>query len=361
MPGIVSYQFLGPDGSVLSSQNADTLVMPASNMKVVSGFSAYKLLGRNHDFETRFSIIGSKLIVSGDPTFLLSGPELQKIGNEIKAKSSIIKEIVLNTSCMDSSPYGSGWMIEDRKYTYQSKIAPFTVNEGSIPSGEVNVGKLIDPHSESLVPVQNQHMFFAQALWDAIEIPGKLRYVVGNETGGELLFKYTKPLTEVMRHIEEVSCNFSIEVLTKLISNKRDGRRGTWKRGIQEIYGVLKGMGLDTGEIKIVDGSGLSRLNLLSTNFLSNLVYRISKSNEKEFLKLLPSSGMGTLKSRLKTVEELGINAKTGSIAYCSSLTGFVEKLGVSFSIVINHSPEPDKNLPGKVDEILLRELQKLR
>ncbi len=360
MPGIVSYQFLDKNGNVLCSQNPQTLIMPASNMKLVSGFSAYRLLGSDYVFKTTFSVKGDKLIVSGDPTFLLDGPKLLEIGNTISESNCEIREIILDTSSLDFLPYGSGWMIEDRKYTYQARIAPFSVNEGSVHAGDHELEKLIDPHMESLKPVQNQLRHFSQSLWKAIGLSGKAKYSIGSETGGKLLFTYSVSIKDVIKHIEEVSCNFSIEVLTKLISFKMDGKKGTWKRSIKCIYKAMKEMNLDTSEIRIQDGSGLSRLNLLTTDFLSNLVLQIAKSDEKEFLKLLPSPGSGTLKERLPELKESGMHAKTGSIAYCSSLTGYIEKLGVSFSIAINHSPEPDNLLPKMVDEILLGEIRAL-
>lgn len=353
MPGIISYQFLDRDGNVLSSNNSNTLLMPASNMKIVSGFSAYRILGRNYVFKTDFSVAGEKLIVSGDPTFLLNGPRLLELAKAIGEKASGVKEIILDTSCMDSKPYGDSWFIGDRKYTYQSKISPFSVNEGSFAGRETDLDQLTDPHAEKLKPVGNQLKFFAESLWKALGFSGKPVYRTGKRIQGKQVFSYEVPLVDLIRHIETVSCNFSIEVLTKLISHKVDGRRGTWNRSLKMIYGVLKQLGFNTAELRIKDGSGLSRLNLLTTGFLSTLVHRIQISGDRDFLKLLPAPGEGSLKTRLGNFKERGLHAKTGSIEYCASLTGFIERDQVSFSIIINHSEIPDELLPAKIDEIL--------
>ncbi len=360
MPGITSFQFMDNDGRVLESQNSDILVMPASNMKVVSGYAAYRLLGKDHVFRTVFSVSGKSLFVSGDPTFLLDGPKLIEIGEEIRSTGNGIDEIVLDTSCMDKVPYGPGWMIDDRKYTYQAKIAPFSVNEGSSPGHETSLSSLTDPHGEKMKPVGNQLRFFAEALWKSIGLNGKADYRIGRAGGGDVLYTYSVVLADLLKHIESVSCNFSIEVLTKLLPYKTDGVRGTWRRGVKKVYGVMSELGLDTGEIKILDGSGLSRLNLLTTDFLSSLIHKISVSGDRDFLKLLPSSGMGTLSSRFADLGQYGINAKTGSIEYCSSLTGYSHKTGTSFSIVINHFTESSGPLPEKVDNILRAELAKI-
>lgn len=360
MPGIVSYQFLNSNGEIISNQNPDMLLMPASNMKIVSGYGAYSILGRDYLFNTDFSIKGNTLQVSGDPTFLLSGPKLQEICNRIRERNPHIERLVLDTSCIDSKPYGSSWMIGDRKYTYQSKISPFSVNEGSIPPDLSDLEGLNDPHGEKMKPAQNQVKFFSQVLWKGLGLDGEAKYSTGKIEETTPVFTYSTRLEEVLTHIESVSCNFSIEVLTKLLSHKLDGKTGTWKRSIKAIYGVMKNLGLNIDEIKIEDGSGLSRLNLLSTGFLSNLIYRISRSDDSEFIKLLPQTGIGTLQKRLHDLDELSIHAKTGSIEYCSSLSGYVDKLGISFSVIINHFTEKDENLPNVVDEIIRENLPQL-
>lgn len=360
MPGITSFQFIDRDGKVIASQEPDLLVMPASNMKIVSGYAAYRLLGKDHVFRTHFSVKGNSLLVSGDPTFLLDGPKMMEIGSQISAVFPKIDEIVLDTSAMDSSPYGQGWMIEDRMYTYQARIAPFAVNEGSTTGRHPALNELVDPHSEKMKPVGNQEKFFAEALWKSLGLKGEVQYRHGRETGGKTVFTYSVTLAELLRHIESVSCNFSIEVLTKLLPNKLDGVKGTWKGGIKAIYGVFKDLGMEADELKIMDGSGLSRLNLLTTGFLSRLVHTISRSEDSGFLELLPSSGIGTLSSRFPDLAEYRINAKTGSIEYCSSLTGHSRTTGTSFSIVINHSTEDSGALPGRIDEILREEIKKV-
>lgn len=360
MPGITSFQFIDSNGRVIGSQDPDLLVMPASNMKVVSGYAAYRLLGRDHVFMTHFSLKGNALCVHGDPTFLLDGPKLLEIGRAISAGNPKIEEIVLDNSLMDQTPYGPGWTIDDRKYTYQSKIAPFSVNEGSTTGHNPPLDRLSDPHGEKLKPVRNQARFFAESLWKALGLNSEVHYRLGKDSGGKVVHTYSVTLIDLLKHTESVSCNFSIEVLTKLLPYKTQGVKGTWKRGINAITRVLKGLGLDLDELKFMDGSGLSRLNLLTTEFLSRLVYKISQSEDRDFLKLLPSSGTGTLSKRFPDLADYGINAKTGSIKYCSSLTGFSRKTGISFSIVINNYTDGPGSLPEKVDHILRTELKKI-
>ena len=73
MKGIFAYTFLDRYGNTIVSQNGQLPLMPASNMKIVTGYAAYRTLGKDFKFKTSFTDEGSKLSVSGDPTPLLDG------------------------------------------------------------------------------------------------------------------------------------------------------------------------------------------------------------------------------------------------------------------------------------------------
>jgi len=92
---------------------------------------------------------------------------------------------------------------------------------------------------------------------------------------------------------------------------------------------------------------------LLSTNLLGSLINKIERGSHSMFLDLLPEPGTGTLKNRLLEFKDLGIHAKTGSVSYCSSLTGYIRKYNVSFSIIINNSIDKPEELSNSVDNIL--------
>ena len=351
MKGIFAYTFLDRHGKTIASQNGQMALMPASNMKIVTGYAAYRTLGKDFKFRTSFSIEGGTVNVKGDPTPLLSGPELQGIVGSIAPKGMPAEKVNLMSEAIDSRPYVPSWEIEDRKYTYQAKITPFSINEGSIPRGsvEVDFSKLVNPHGPEHKPSRNPIKLFEQAISLASRVGGQID--VPNSGTGRV--EHIENLTEVISHMETVSCNFTAELLQKYIGHKETGKKGSWSNGPKAVIGFLKKLGLDTEGIAIVDGSGLSRMNLLKTDFLAGLIHNISQSGDREFLNLLPSPGKGTLSKRLENLSHLGIHAKTGSIGYCASLTGYMEKPGVSFSIIINHSTEPGKDLPVRIDSFL--------
>ncbi len=350
MKGIFANTFLDSKGNTIASQNGQLPLMPASNMKIVTGYAAYSLLGKDFRFETTFTAEEGNLSVSGDPTPLLDGPTLKDIIGQLSGNLGKFPEITFGKSPIDSVAYVPTWELEDRKYTYQSKISPFSVNEGSVPkgTGPLDISKLVNPHGSEHRPARNPGRLFDSALKAAAMDISRME-----KAGVQDQVLHSESLVDVISHMESVSCNFSAEILQKYIGHQSTGKKGSWKNGTKAILNFLNQLGLDTDGIAISDGSGLSRLNLLKTDLLASLIHTIRVNGDGEFLKLLPTPGKGTLQKRLAGLSHLGIYAKTGSIGYCASLTGFMEKPQVSFSMIVNHSTEPGEVLPRQIDAFL--------
>lgn len=351
MKGIFAYTFLDRYGKVLASENGQMPLMPASNMKIVTGYTAYRTLGRDFSFKTSLIREGSEISVSGDPTPLLSGPELQRIIPQITGNAARISEVTFHSEAIDSRAYVPSWELEDRKYTYQSRISPFSVNEGSEPRGNapLQVSRLVDPHGQEHKPTRNPMKLLETAIMQS-SLNGAGQ---PSPDGVQDRIEHRETLTDVISHMETVSCNFTAELLQKYMGYRKTGRKGGWRNGTRAVSEFLRKLGLDTDGIAIADGSGLSRMNLLKTDLLAGLIHEIRENGDSDFLQLLPTSGKGTLSNRLDNLAHLGIHAKTGSIGYCASLTGYMEKPGVSFSVIINHSTEPGKMLPEHIDSFI--------
>nr|HMS42994.1 D-alanyl-D-alanine carboxypeptidase [Pyrinomonadaceae bacterium] len=95
-----------------------------------------------------------------------------------------------------------------------------------------------------------------------------------------------------------------------------------------------------TNEIKIHDGSGLSRLDFLTPEALGRALVFASQSKFAEvFRNSLPVAGTdGTLRGRLGNVSGK-IAAKTGSITYVNALAGYAnnQKETIAFVILCNN------------------------
>ncbi len=166
----------------------------------------------------------------------------------------------------------------------------------------------------------------------------------------ELAYVTSQPLSEIVRITNKESNNLFAELILRTIGRERgamleepepQGRElGDDESGaaIERLWLTRKGIPVQG--LAIHDGSGLSRLNLVTPNSSVHLLLAMSKTGSSEtFKQSLPIAGKdGTLTERLKRVGERVI-AKTGSLSYDNTLSGYLttsEGRVYAFSILCN-------------------------
>jgi D-alanyl-D-alanine carboxypeptidase/D-alanyl-D-alanine-endopeptidase (penicillin-binding protein 4) len=166
----------------------------------------------------------------------------------------------------------------------------------------------------------------------------------------ELAFVNSKSLGEIIKATNKYSINLYAELLLRTVGRERSpmlpgdsevGReRGDDERGIDLIRLWLSKQGVKISNLAIHDGSGLSRLDLVTPRATAQLLEAIRKTNsEKIFTDSLPIAGTdGTLGGRLKSTEGRLV-AKTGSLTYDNSLSGYftaADGQTYAFSVISN-------------------------
>lgn len=166
----------------------------------------------------------------------------------------------------------------------------------------------------------------------------------------ELAEVTSEPLSEIAKKTNKESNNLYAELILRTLGREREemlgppeqiGReRGDDEKGLAIIRLWLNRAGIPTDRIALHDGSGLSRLNLVTPESTLGLLLSLSKTaSGQTFRQSLPISGLdGTLGGRLKTLGER-VSAKTGSLTYTHSLSGYlttVEGEQLAFSILCN-------------------------
>ncbi|WP_246589697.1 D-alanyl-D-alanine carboxypeptidase/D-alanyl-D-alanine endopeptidase [Desertibacillus haloalkaliphilus] len=166
--------------------------------------------------------------------------------------------------------------------------------------------------------------------------------------GTDVLYSHvSKPLAEQLVPFLKHSFNGYGEMFIKEIGRISKGE-GSWDAGIDVVEEVLIRFGVDPKTVVIRDGSGISHVNLIPANELTNLLYAIQdQSWYPTFLNALPVAGAsdkeigGTLSKRMNDLASQGnVRAKTGTISTVSSLSGYVTtKSGdeLIFSIILNN------------------------
>jgi D-alanyl-D-alanine carboxypeptidase/D-alanyl-D-alanine-endopeptidase (penicillin-binding protein 4) len=117
---------------------------------------------------------------------------------------------------------------------------------------------------------------------------------------------------------------------------------GTTAAGVGIATGLLAQAGVPLAGVRLVDGSGLSLLDRLTTNALASLLTVMWQDTEirLELLSSLPVAGRtGTLEDRMRRGPATGVvRAKTGTTSNASALSGFVAAHYV-FSVMQNGYP----------------------
>ena len=154
------------------------------------------------------------------------------------------------------------------------------------------------------------------------------------------------PMSRMIRTVNKSSQNFYAEQLLKTIG-KEYNHEGSASAGVKSVKSLLSGIGIDANGIKIVDGSGLSRMNIVTTRQVATLLrYMRGHKYFDSYYESLPIAGVdGTIRHRMiGTNAQRNLRAKTGYVSYVRALSGYVtttEGEDIIFSFIVNHYDVP--------------------
>lgn len=137
------------------------------------------------------------------------------------------------------------------------------------------------------------------------------------------------------------SDNLYAETILNTVGLKERGI-GSTKAGTEAVDSILYSkLRLNTSNLTMYDGSGLSHLDRVTPQFMVNFLTKSFNSKiGKSFYNYLPSSGMnGTIAYRMGGKLLGKVHAKTGTLAGVSTLSGYVltaKNHRISFSIMLN-------------------------
>ncbi|GGL59407.1 D-alanyl-D-alanine carboxypeptidase DacC [Pseudomonas brenneri] len=198
-------------------------------------------------------------------------------------------------------------------------------------------------------PTQLVANLFERALAEqGITVQG--RRVIGGvspEVATVLAVHESAPLQELIRPLLKLSNNSMAEALLKAMGRKQ-ANAGTAAAGVVAVADFLRRQGMDPATLNQVDGSGLSRRNLVSAQNFTDLLLAMGKQPWfNAWYDALPIAGNpdrlngGSLRYRLRgTAAQDNLQAKTGSMGGVSSLTGYITDAGgrrLVFSMLTNN------------------------
>lgn len=337
------------NGQVLFERRPTTPARTASVMKVVTSLVALDALGPDYRVTTRVYVDpkdSSKiyLVGAGDVTlsrmpgnitsYYAGGPKLDTLTKQIKAwaksTSATISQIVVDSSLFgEKEDWHPTWDKRGISQGYQAPVSALQIDAGRLTSSR-NKNLFIGQRTSS--PVNQAGVLFLSSLktaglaQSAKTSKGKLP-----EGAIEIASVQSQPISRWIENTLRVSDNALAEALGRL-SSLALGFDGSMESLTDAYAKVLEARGISTKGMKIIDGSGLSRLNLVAPAVVNQVLAQAYKDPVKHAAMLagMPVSGKsGSLRYRFVSGEQrpalFNIEAKTGWIRTGYSLAGKIK------------------------------------
>jgi D-alanyl-D-alanine carboxypeptidase/D-alanyl-D-alanine-endopeptidase (penicillin-binding protein 4) len=175
------------------------------------------------------------------------------------------------------------------------------------------------------------------------------------------------PLSRIAALINKPSQNLYADLLLKTLGAELPGEDeefepGSAEAGAAAATTTFVRAGIDTSRVRLADGSGLSRLNLVTPEMTTSLLRYMwdheDRRTREAFYNSLPTAGLhGTLRHRFGGGPARGVmRGKTGSLSFASSLSGYLrtgDGRSLAFSIMSNHYTSRTSRVRAAQDAIV--------
>jgi D-alanyl-D-alanine carboxypeptidase/D-alanyl-D-alanine-endopeptidase (penicillin-binding protein 4) len=328
----------------------------------------------------------------GDPTALAEDYRALARGLAAAGVSTVRGDLVADDGYFDDVPYGAAWSWDDEPYYYSAVTSALTVapdtdyDSGTVivattpsavgdapevslqpatgvlevvnrattgPAGSADTLTVEREHATDRVVVSGSVPAGGATIRDWVTVPdptayaadvlrralaaegvtvkGRVREGSAPEDAEVLASDSSMTLRELLVPFMKLSNNMHAEALVKAMGRERSGDGG-WRAGTAIVREYAARQGVDVGSLRLSDGSGLSRFDLLSARDLTDLLVGVRDEPWFEaWYDALPVAGVperlvgGTLRSRMRNTPAAGnLHAKTGSMTSVSALAGYV-------------------------------------
>lgn len=401
-------------GKKVIEQNENVPMQPASIQKITTILPSVNTLSEDYEFKTQLYKSGANslyLKLGADP-FLTKRDLNDMIKSLRNYKISAVKTFNIDDSVLDSNEWGEGWQWDDDLNPLIPKFGAynldnnlFTVNilpsapgapadistevfyptafinnvttggkndvklsrKNYISPDVINADGTVTSDMAIQIPVNYPRRYFILRLedslrkqkvsyygnFDRLKLPAKNIYLIS---------EIKHPLGSAEDSILKNSNNMVAETVFKLAGGKFSGSldsnsMGTTESAIQMFDDYYKKLGICTEDIKIVDGSGVSKNNLLTADFITEVLLKSALDDKFNLKSHMASPGEGTLTDRMLYFKD-NLKAKTGTLTNISSIAGYLTaKSGKTYAFCIMINDPKSKSADKKAfEEYLLRE-----
>lgn len=371
-------------GRVVFEKNSHQRFIPASTIKLLTGYAALVVL-QDSTQTLRYLSSGDTLKIwgSGDPSWNykeFAQPDFQKIiGNHKVVQFSDANQVSPN--------YGYGWQWDDYFFDYAAERSSLPIYGNLVKVEKIGDSLRLFPDyfqaqlqsstkdfKELTRDFHSNTFYYNPASYRGRENyipflvqPELLVQLASRETGFPWIYKAeplpaahqlwrASALLPILKEMMLMSDNFLAEQLLFMVSDKLFQTLDTDRALDYLIKTELADL---PDSPRWVDGSGLSRHNLLTPRALVGVFEKLNSLLPREqLLELLATGGKtGTLKNTFQAAQPY-IFAKTGSMSHSYNLAGLVQtKSGktYAFAFMNTNFPSSVSTVRKEVEKVMLQ------
>jgi D-alanyl-D-alanine carboxypeptidase/D-alanyl-D-alanine-endopeptidase (penicillin-binding protein 4) len=332
-------------------KNSHMNFIPASTTKLFTFYAS--LMVMNDQTNTfRYITNGNEITIwgSGDPSWKYNILPQPKVEEFLKPYSKVL----YSDQNWNDNPFGYGWQWDDYYYAYSAERSPFPIygnivtfkNINRLPQSNISNFKIEpkdiagnlstvrrDFHSNTfyynpktytnpgpILPFVTSPDLTVTLLRDILQKPVEL--VKTKLPPNSRIFHGGK-IRPLLKEMLQESDNFIAEQILLMVSDQILGELNS-EKAIEKVLNTY----LDDlpDKPQWVDGSGLSRHNLVTPRSMIRLIEKIDQTIPRiELINLLPQGGInGTMKNNYKGSKPY-VFAKTGTISNNHALVGIIK------------------------------------
>ena len=245
----------------------------------------------------------------------------------------------------------------DLAYVFGSPLDKNRVIRGTIPKDrKAFTIKAAVHHPEELLAEELLQLLAREGIF----ISGQVKFKTVDKNQFHTIYIHESPKQEeIIKVLNHESVNLFAEHLVLQIAAEKTGL-GNREKGIELIKEFWHSKGIDTRNLFMEDGSGLSHFNAVSPAQINSiLIFMAQKSqNCLVFINSLPNAGNGTLSGfSTEFFPNNTIKAKSGSMTRVRCYAGYLHTDSdkkIVFTIMFNHFSGSHSKLTKEIENLLL-------